>query len=204
MFAPEGEGVALKMVADLWPAPLAGVQGSRLGELIGDSYMKVFDSRRRNHEFGVEITKALKMAELKVEVRSQIVQGKWAMVVWTEGSGSARAAANRKLRNGIMVLFEGMNRPIKIAGGGETNYKVRKVQQGSKRSSMVEEINDTKGRRIKAYKLKAEAADDAELQDKITEQLEVDYYNLFDDKLTATNYKEPISLSGNITTHGPA
>ena len=28
----------------------------------------------------------------------------------------------------------------------------------------------------------------------------IDYYNLFDDKLTATNYKEPISLSGNITT----
>ena len=31
----------------------------------------------------------------------------------------------------------------------------------------------------------------------------IDSYNLFDDKLTATNYKELISLSGNITTHGP-
>ena len=33
--------------------------------------------------------------------------------------------------------------------------------------------------------------------------LSIDYYNLFDDKLTATNYKEPISLSDNIITHGP-
>ena len=173
VFAPEGEGVALKMVADLWPAPLAGVLGSRMGELIGDSYMKVFDSRRRNYEFTVEINKALKMPELRVEVRSQYVQGQWALVVWTEGSGSARAAANRKLRNGVMVLFEGMNRSMKIAAGGESNYKVKRVQQESKKSSMFEEINDTKGRRIKAYKLKAEAVDDAELQVKITEQLEV-------------------------------
>ena len=41
VFAPEGEGAALKMVADLFPAPMAGVLGSRLGELIGDSFMKV-------------------------------------------------------------------------------------------------------------------------------------------------------------------
>ena len=34
----------------------------------------------------------LKMPELKVEVRSQYVQGKLAIVVWNEGSGSARAA----------------------------------------------------------------------------------------------------------------
>ena len=66
-----------------------------------------------------------------------------------------------------MVLFGGMNRSMKIAAGGESNYKVNRVQQESKRSSMVEEINDTKGRRIKAYKLKAEAAEDAELKDKI-------------------------------------
>ena len=62
VFAPEGEGVALKMVADLWPAPLAGVQGSRMRELIGDSYMKVFDSCRRNHEFTVQINKAFEDA----------------------------------------------------------------------------------------------------------------------------------------------
>ena len=173
VFAPEGEGVALKMVADLFPAPMAGVLGSRMGELIGDYYMKVFDWRRRDQELTVEINKALKMPELKVEVRSQKVQGNWALMVWTEGSGSARAAANRKLKNGVVVLFEGMNRPMKIAASGESNYKVKRVQQDSKRTSMVDEINDTKGRRIKAYKLKAEAAEDAELQGKIKEQLEV-------------------------------
>ena len=121
----------------------------------------------------MEINKALKMPDLRVEVRSQKVQGNWALVVWTEGSGSARAAANRKLKNGVVVLFEGMNRPMKIAAGGESNYKVKRVQQDSKRTSMVDEINDTKGRRIKAYKLKAEAAEDDELQGKIKEQLEV-------------------------------
>ena len=171
VFATAG-GSALKMVADLEPAPLAGMNGSRLGDLMGDSYMKTFEPRRRNYEIGSGIALALKMPELRLEVRSQKKDGQWNLVVYTVGGGAVRAAANRKLKNGVTVLFDKMNVPFKLSNSTEIANKARKVQQESRRVSMADEFKSTEGRRIKVYRLTAEAVDNAELQGKVTEQLQ--------------------------------
>ena len=171
VFATAG-GAAIKMVADLEPAPLAGMNGSRLGDLMGDSYMKTFEPRRRNHEIGAGIALALKMPELRLEVRSQKKDGQWNLVVYTVGGGAVRAAANRKLKNGVTIHFDKMNRPFKLSNSTETVNKGRKVQQESKRVSMADEFKTTEGRRIKVYRLTAEAVDNVELQGKVTEQLQ--------------------------------
>ena len=171
VFATAG-GSAIKMVADLEPAPLAGMNGSRLGDLMGDSYMKTFEPRRRNYEIGAGIALALKMPELRLEVRSQKKDGQWNLVVYTVGGGAVRAAANRKLKNGVTIHFDKMNRPFKLSNSTETVNKGRKVQQESKRVSMADEFKTTEGRRIKVYRLTAEAVDNVELQGKVTEQLQ--------------------------------
>ena len=64
-----------------------------------------------------------------------------------------------------------MNRPFKLANSTETAYMLRKVQEELQRDSMAEKFKSTEGRRIKVYKLKAEAVDDVELLSKGTEQL---------------------------------
>ena len=132
------------------------MNGSRLGDLICDSYMKTFEPRRRNYEIGAGIALALKMPELRLEVRSQKKDGQWNLAVYTVGGGAVRAAANRKLKNGVTILFDKMNRPLKLSNSTETVNKERKVQQESKRDSMADEFKSTEGRRIKVFRLTAQ------------------------------------------------
>ena len=127
----DSEGVALKLVADLHPAPLAGIHGKKLGDLVcADMYTKTFEPKRRNAELSFALRKSLGIAGLRMEVK--YLGGSLGLYTAEgPGTGQLRAAANRKLKNGVTVMYDGFNRVFKTAGGMVPSPAVTKAQNAA-------------------------------------------------------------------------
>ena len=82
------------------------------------------------------------------------------------------AAANRKLKNGVTPLYDGFNRVFKTAGGMVPSPAVKSARRAEQKQSLQEEMRSTAGRRIKVWKLKAEAAEEGAVKTKVKEVLD--------------------------------
>lgn len=172
VFATTDGGAALKMVADLRPAPLAGLYGKKLGDLVcADLYTKTFEPCRRNAELSFALQRSLGIQGLRMEVK--YLGGSLGLYTADgPGMGQKRAAANRKLKNGVTVMYDGFNRVFRIAGGLVPKPAVAKAKSAEWKQSLHEEMRSTSGRRVKVWKLKAAAAEEEDIQADVNKVLE--------------------------------
>ena len=105
-------------------------------------YTKTFEPRRRNAELSVALKRSLGIPGLRTEVK--YLGGSLGLYT-TEGPGTGqmRAAANRKLKNGVTTLYDGFNRVFKTAGGMVSRPAVKSAKKAEQKQSLQEEMRST-------------------------------------------------------------
>ena len=168
-----GEDDALEMEAEVWPDPLCGLIGTRLGAISGELYQSTFDPKKRNADLQELIYKALKTPNLKFAVKNlKDREGVWTLTAYAHGNAKDKRDAVAKLRKGVDIEWEGWVRTVKITNGGPADKKVRVEQSQKVQERIHQELTDTCDRRIHVYKLRADIVESQEMLDKFKVECE--------------------------------
>ena len=169
----EGDAVSHILSCDLFVDPMCGLMGQRLGVLVGDVSMTVWNPAQRIADLARAIRRKLGIRGLRLKLRSEKVGSEWVMNIYTRGSGVQKREAVSKFRKGIDVDYDGWIRNFTLADGAAQAIKQNRTAGEEKTEKRYENLRTADGREMKIFKLKVELAESAELQKKVEAQCTV-------------------------------
>ena len=164
---------ALELDGELWPDPLCGLAGTKLGVIVGDFHTKTFDAKLRCADLtrllGARL--AVKAPGLNFSVKNQkSPKFGWQLVAYGTGSGEDKRKAIAALRKGLDIEWEGWLRPAKLENSPTLAKKSNEENAGLASNRIYEENLAVDGRKIHVYKVNPAVIGDAEMIAKFTEE----------------------------------
>jgi hypothetical protein len=170
-FAAAEDSDALELDGEIWPDPLCGLQGSRLGVIIGDFSQRVFDAKKRCADLTQLIFPRLKTPGLKFAIRSQKSDRfGWQHVAYALGTGMEKRLALKALKKGTPIEWEGWEKVARLENSPSMAKKANDENAKNNKERIFQSNLETDGRKIHIYKLDTAVIGDEEKIARLTEE----------------------------------
>ena len=166
------DGASLVMVADFWYDSTCGLTGKKMGYLVGDLKQEVFNVKKKNADLQRQLRDFLAIPGLRIGVKAEKEGDSWLTAVRMIGTDEKQARAIKRLRADFEIQLDGWTRKVHLVNSAfqaERQMKAETEVADGLKETVLDEIRNTDGRRVKLYQLHEDLLTDNELVGKMTE-----------------------------------